>query len=112
MTKDKSPKHLPRWTALQHAISYALIPFGSDQNALDASRVLRLEGSRHSKTREWVRHVFSDRPNTLYSFTELYKAFGADDWLDVKAVKQTSKTSKRQRNPFKLRLYRVILSEC
>ncbi len=93
----KSPKHLPLWSALQHAISYALLPFGSDQNALDASRVLRLEGSIHSKTKAWVRHVFPDRPNTLYSFSELCRAFGANDWLDVKATKKGAKTSKKSK---------------
>lgn len=46
---------LPRWMAVQRAINVELEEFGADRDALDASRVLRLEGSMSSRSGEVVR---------------------------------------------------------
>jgi hypothetical protein len=46
---------LPRWAAVQRALNAALSDFGADAGAIDASRVLRLEGSVSSRSGEVVR---------------------------------------------------------
>jgi len=48
---------LPRWNACQKALVDALEPLGADRQARDASRVLRLVASLHSKSGERVEVV-------------------------------------------------------
>lgn len=48
---------LPRWNACQKALVEALEPLGADRQARDASRVLRLVESLHSKSGERVEVV-------------------------------------------------------
>lgn len=54
---------LPRWTAVQRQLNAALKDFGPDPFAMDAARVLRLEGSVNSKSGRVVRVLhYCDRP--------------------------------------------------
>lgn len=46
---------LPRWAALQRSLNSMLTDFGADAGAIDASRVLRLEGSVSSRSGKTVR---------------------------------------------------------
>jgi len=48
---------LPRWQAVQLALNEALADLGADANAMDASRVLRLVGTRSSRSGDIVRVV-------------------------------------------------------
>ena len=48
-------KELPRWKDCQRALWQVLRPLGADRASLDASRVLRLAGTRNSKTGASVR---------------------------------------------------------
>lgn len=54
-TKPIPAAALPRWEAVQRELCLALAGFGADRNALDPSRVLRLEGSVNSRTGQVVR---------------------------------------------------------
>ena len=106
----KSAKHLPRWKALQNAISVALTPFGSDTNALDASRVLRLEGTVHSKSLEVVRVLEPEKPVITYDFSELYGQFNASSHLDIEKPKKSSHPKRQDKAEPMLRAspFRVI----
>jgi len=48
---------LPRWTAVQRTLNMLLIGFGADAQAMDASRVLRLDGTVSSRSNETIRVV-------------------------------------------------------
>lgn len=65
---------LPRWNACQKALVEALEPLGADRQARDASRVLRLVESLHSKSGERVEVVdvqgSADEPER-YDFEQL-----------------------------------------
>lgn len=65
---------LPRWNACQKALVEALEPLGADRQARDASRVLRLVESLHSKSGERVEVVdvqgSADEP-VRYDFEQL-----------------------------------------
>lgn len=77
-------KALPRWNRLQTEICNLLAKLGSDANAKDASRVLRLENTINQKTGRrvkvcWVnvdenlkveRYVFNDLCNAILPFTQ------------------------------------------
>jgi hypothetical protein len=56
---------LPRWAAVQRALNGALADFGADPGAIDASRVLRLEGSVSSRSGEVVRVLHRARTPTM-----------------------------------------------
>ena len=48
---------LPRWAAVQRALNNLLSDFGADPQAMDASRVLRLDGTVSSRSGEIIRMV-------------------------------------------------------
>ena len=48
---------LPRWAAVQRALNSLLSDFGADPQAMDASRVLRLDGTVSSRSGEIIRMV-------------------------------------------------------
>lgn len=50
-------KALPRWQAVQAELCQRLLPLGADKNARDASRVLRVVQTMHSKSENRVRVV-------------------------------------------------------
>ena len=56
---------LPRWQAVQVELTERLTSLGSDPAAIDASRVLRLEGSVNSRTGERVRVLHACRTPTF-----------------------------------------------
>jgi hypothetical protein len=56
---------LPRWQAVQRELFRRFEHIGADKNALDASRVLRLVGTRSSRTGELVRVVCGARTCTM-----------------------------------------------
>ncbi|PRD63820.1 replication protein [Malikia granosa] len=60
---------LPRWSLVQREIGRRLVDLGSDANALDASRVLRLVHTVNSKSGEVVRVVHNT--GTRYDFDKL-----------------------------------------
>lgn len=65
---------LPRWNACQKALVEALEPLGADRAARDASRVLRLVESIHSKSGERVEVVDVQGPASAparYDFEQL-----------------------------------------
>lgn len=55
---------LPRWQAVQRELHRRLADFGSDSQALDASRVLRLVNTTNSRSGEVVRVVHIGRTTT------------------------------------------------
>ena len=61
---------LPRWHACQQALCAALAGFGSDRNALDASRVLRLVDTVNTKSGLKTRVVSAnyDQPGQLQAY--------------------------------------------
>ena len=56
---------LPRWQAVQLELCRKFEPFGADLNARDASRVLRVVGTRNSKGGELTRVVHRARIPTM-----------------------------------------------
>jgi DNA-binding Lrp family transcriptional regulator len=60
---------LPRWSLVQHELGRRLAGLGADANALDASRVLRLDQTVNSRSGEVVRVVH--RCGTRYDFDQL-----------------------------------------
>ena len=56
---------LPRWKAVQMELNESLKDLGADPAAIDASRVLRLEGSVNSRTGETVRVLHVCRTATM-----------------------------------------------
>ena len=56
---------LPRWRATQHILYAHFAHLGADPKALDASRVLRLVGSKSSRTGDVVRVVRMARTATM-----------------------------------------------
>jgi len=53
---------LPKWMAVQKELQRALASFGSDPRALDAARLFRLCGSRHSRADAEVRAIWAVAP--------------------------------------------------
>jgi hypothetical protein len=64
---------LPRWMAAQHALQRALAPFGADARAMDAARVFRLSGTRHSVADAEVRCIWPGPASDLarYPFDDI-----------------------------------------
>lgn len=67
---------LPRWNACQRELWEVLKPLGADRGALDAARVLRVVGSRHSKAGVIVESLRG--PGEVWEFDTL-----ADEVLPV-----------------------------
>ena len=63
---------LPRWSLVQHEIGRRLAGLGADPNALDASRVLRLDQTVNSRSGEIVRVVHQS--GARYDFNQLADA--------------------------------------
>jgi hypothetical protein len=55
LEQPASSRAVPRWQAVQRQLCAQFASWGADSKALDISRVLRLEGSFHSGSREQVR---------------------------------------------------------
>lgn len=66
-------KGLPLWKATQDYLYNVLKPLGADRQALDATRILRVPGSRNSKT--GTRVSILDEYNYIYSLRELQKEY-------------------------------------
>lgn len=64
-TKPLGRAALPRWKAVQMELNESLKDLGADPAAIDASRVLRLEGSVNSRTGETVRVLHVCRTATM-----------------------------------------------
>lgn len=63
---------LPRWRAMQLLIWSALSPYGADRKATDAARMMRLCGTKHSKTGERARSVYYS--SQVWEFDQLADA--------------------------------------
>ena len=76
LTSPVTRKAIPRWNHAQGQLVERLAHLGADRAAKDASRVLRLEGTRNSKTGEVCRVVWEDRDLggelARYNFDELF----------------------------------------
>lgn len=60
---------LPRWNACQRALVDALLPYGADPAAKDASRILRVVQTVNSRSGEQVRVIHA--PGFRYNFEEM-----------------------------------------
>lgn len=76
-----SAKEHPKWRAVQLSICEKFKQFGADSNALDASRLLRLEGTKNTKSGEYARIITGQSNPASYDFDELVTGFGADTTL-------------------------------
>ena len=56
---------LPRWAAVQRALNNLLADFGADPQAMDAARVLRLDGTVSSRSGEIIRVVHRSTTPTM-----------------------------------------------
>lgn len=76
LTSPVTRKAIPRWNHAQSQLVERLAHLGADRAAKDASRVLRLEGTRNSKTGEVCQVVWEDRDLggelVRYNFDELF----------------------------------------
>lgn len=91
---------LLRWRACQHALATKLKAMEADFGALDPSRVLRLVGTKHSKSGEIVRVLHGDLSAPVrYDFGEL-----SEQLLSWKAIEQfecDEEASKKHAKPRK-----------
>lgn len=71
-------KELVQWKALQKGICDKLVEFGSDSNALDASRLLRVENTINTKSKQFTRTLNKTRNPQRYTFEELISKFDID----------------------------------
>lgn len=70
---DEHKNAFPRWNRVQKYLNTLLKEFGSDSNAIDAARVLRLPGSINSKSKSKVKVLESNlEKHSLYEFIEFY----------------------------------------
>lgn len=91
---------LPRWNACQRALVDALSCFGSDPQAKDASRILRVVQTTNSKARRRVEVVFA-APDNRYQFDEI-----ADQILPIARadLEEQRKFAQKNREARQLRL--------
>lgn len=96
---------LPRWAAVQRALNRLLLDFGADLQAMDASRVLRLDGTISSRSGETIRVVHRAMTPTMggqrlasgavaYDFDELAETL-LDLQRDELAAKDAEGTVRR-----------------
>lgn len=92
-------ERLPDWNRVQQALVKAFQNFGSDQNARDISRVLRLDRTVNTKRNEVARVVFvSDGANgspVRYAFTEIAET--VQPWQEPAEPSQSLQRSPRTR---------------
>jgi hypothetical protein len=62
---------LPKWSLCQDHIFGALMGLGADPSARDAARVLRLVGSRNSKSGTTVEAIWEDLGEVIWGFSDL-----------------------------------------
>ena len=62
---------LPRWNAVQRLLLERIEEFGADRNASDASRVLRIVGTRNAKTGRNVEILWENPYSLTYDFEDL-----------------------------------------
>lgn len=80
-------KDLPMWKKVQLAICEKLKSFGADSNALDASRLLRLEGTKNTKSGKYARVIQPCANPARYTFEQLVEKFDIDLTEDEQEVK-------------------------
>jgi hypothetical protein len=99
---------LPRWAAVQRALNKLLLDFGADLQAMDASRVLRLDGTVSSRSGETIRVVHRATTPTMggqrlasgavaYDFDELAETL-LDLQRDEMAAKDAEGTVRKAHN--------------
>ena len=90
---------LLRWRACQHALATKLKAMEADFGALDPSRVLRLVGTKHSKSGEIVRVLHGDLSAPVrYDFGEL-----SEQLLSWKTIEQLERDEEASKKPAKAR---------
>jgi hypothetical protein len=90
---------LPRWQLCQNAIFGALENLGADSAARDAARVLRLVGTRNSKSGTVVETIWEDRGDRVWDFGEL-----ADEILplsreELEGLRARDRESRERKKP-------------
>lgn len=91
---------LPRWSHVQHELCRRLTALGSDTNALDASRVLRLVHTVNSKSGEVVRVMHNT--STRYDFDKLANAllpFTRDQLKQMRQERALANGQEQQTRP-------------
>lgn len=90
---------LLRWRACQHALATKFKAMEADFGALDPSRVLRLVGTKHSKSGEIVRVLYGDPSASVrYDFGEL-----SEQLLSRKAIEELERDEEAPKSPAKTR---------
>lgn len=98
---DEDRNALPRWKAVQRYLFNVLQPFGADEKALDAARVLRVPTTRNSKSGTMVRVM--DFCDVSYTLHELISEFDiADEYGKATAPQQ--RTAKMLATHYQLEL--------
>lgn len=80
---------LPRWNAVQRLLVSRVEGFGADPRATDCSRVLRLIGSRNSKSNKHIEVVWTNPCQVFYDFED----------LAVEVLPQTREEFRKQYQP-------------
>lgn len=83
---------LPKWKLCQDRIFDALRELGADPSARDAARVLRLVGSRNSKSGTTVKAIWEDHAGSTWDFGDL-----ADEILPLTREKLEKLRAERQK---------------
>lgn len=83
------PKELVAWKALQKGICDKLVEFGSDSNALDASRLLRIENTINTKSQKFTKTINKSKNPMRYTFEELLVKFNIEvEEVEIKEKKE------------------------
>jgi hypothetical protein len=88
---------LPKWKLCQEYIFEGLKGLGADPSAKDAARVLRLVGSRNSKSGTIVEAVWEEHGEAIWNFGDL-----ADEMLPLSRRELEERCAKRSENQDKL----------
>jgi len=88
---------LPKWNLCQEGIFEALKGLGADPLAKDAARVLRLVGSRNSKSGTVVEAVWEEHGEAIWNFGDL-----ADEVLPLSRNELEERRAKRSENQDKI----------
>lgn len=89
---------LPRWLHVQKELLRLFAPYGADSNAIDASRILRLEGTVNTKSGLVceLMHPAKGSTPTLYSFDDLATELLPFTREEVAAYREKRKDKERQ----------------
>ena len=92
LLENTSAKDLPKWQLVEKYLFDKLEHLGADAKCLDATRVLRVIGSKNSKTRSLVQII--DECDYKYTLDEIIENYVPDVYIDTKknVLKKHNKT--------------------